>query len=138
MLPPSIYELLPGSYLLIGSSIISSSNNPLVVIAGCLFFSSGSWIWIWILRSNNRRVDKEVKYYMLIFRHFYLPDTLYELLPFINIFTGLLLIRLQIHPVVAIAGAAFITWAFYCIIKRYLFRKNPYNTSKYKLYKPHK
>ena len=38
MLPPSIYELLPGSYLLIGSSIISSSNNPLVVIAGCLFF----------------------------------------------------------------------------------------------------
>ena len=58
MLPPSIYELLPGSYLLIGSSIISSSNNPLVVIAGCLFFSSGSWIWIWILRSNNRRVDK--------------------------------------------------------------------------------
>ena len=59
MLPPSIYELLPGSYLLIGSSIIiSSSNNPLVVIAGCLFFASGSWIWI--LRSNNRRVDKEV------------------------------------------------------------------------------
>ncbi len=136
MLPSAIYELMPGSYLLIGSSLINTSDNPLVVIAGCLFFVSGTWIWI--LRSNNRRVDKGVKYYMLIFRHFYLPDTLYELLPFINIFTGIILIRLQIHPAVAITGAVFITWAFYCIAKRYLFRKHPYNTNKYKLYKPQK
>jgi hypothetical protein len=136
MLPTSIYELLPSSYLLIGSYIVSTSTDVIVVVAGCLFFFSGALIWI--LRSTNRRVDKGVKYYMLIFRHAYLPDTLYELLPFINVFIGLVLIRTNIHPALAVAGSALISWAFYCVVQRSIFRKHPHDTSKYKSYKPSK
>ena len=83
MLSQAVYENLPASYMVTGSSLIALTQNGLCLYSGCLFFSAGSFVWV--LRSSFRRRTKPVPQKR---PWFLLPNLIYEFKPFLYILSG--------------------------------------------------
>ncbi|MDO6718365.1 hypothetical protein Q4575_03080 [Psychrosphaera sp. 1_MG-2023] len=82
ILPKTLYEILPYTYMSIGVAEIGYFKSYLTTSSGLLFFFAGALIWI--LRSNYRRFDD--------FRLFDSKSKLglYELKPFLLILLGVM------------------------------------------------
>lgn len=85
MLPNRLYEVLPYSYICLGSLSMLLLDNYVAVISGVILIVAGALVWI--LRSDHRRRDCNNH----SSRHGSLPFWLYELQPFIYATGGLLL-----------------------------------------------
>lgn len=87
MLPAFVYESLPKIYLVCGLLLLLQASSPLVLLAGSLVYLAAALVWS--MRSGNRRTD------ITIYpdKHLFLPDSLYELKPFVYGALALLLWR---------------------------------------------
>jgi hypothetical protein len=85
MLPNRVYEVLPYSYICLGTLSMSLLDNYVAVMSGVILIVAGALVWI--LRSDHRRRDLNNQ----SSRHGFLPFWLYELQPFMYVTGGLLL-----------------------------------------------
>ncbi len=88
MLPKPLYEMLPFSYLIAGSLLISISDRPLLFFSGSLFFLAGASVWI--LRSAFRRITTPFPPMSVLL---VIPEVIYESLPFAYLFIGMFLLK---------------------------------------------
>ena len=88
MLPPWLYEQLPGLYLLLSAGLVLLTHSPLLWLAAALLFGVGALIWM--MRTNYRRTD------LVIFpaKRWLQPEWYYEAQPFVWLALALLLLRL--------------------------------------------
>ncbi len=85
MLPNRVYEVLPYSYICLGTLSMLLLDHYVAVMSGVVLIVAGALVWI--LRSDHRRRDINNQ----SSRHGTLPFWLYELQPFIYATVGLLL-----------------------------------------------
>lgn len=88
MLPKPIYEMQPFGYLTSGIVLISFAQESLMLIGGILFFISGAVVLI--MRSSVRRVTSP---YPPLATLLVIPEMFYEILPFLYVLTGLLVMK---------------------------------------------
>ena len=116
MLPTLLYEMLPIMCLFLGVLLLNMAHEFLLLFSAVLFYWAGAITWM--MRSEYRRTDDQniIAHTLLFF-----PELLYEILPFINLFIGIILLRnTQLYLV--IAGTILILWALYYATKRYVYR----------------
>lgn len=114
MLPKPIYEVMPIAYLVVGSALVVGSEHDLLFIAGCALFVAGSMIAF--LRSEFRRLDDHnTPLHKLIF----LPEYLYEMLPFAYLLVSLLLIRYADSRISHVVAAILVSYGFIRLYQRY-------------------
>lgn len=122
MLPKPLYESLPYFCLVFGAMNIIFPTDLLQAISGGILYSSGSAIWI--MRSQNRRVDAtrtplKPHRYLPWHEASVLPEPLYEALPFIYILTGILLQRHTEANALHYTGCAAFTLGLGLLITRH-------------------
>ncbi|WP_394200129.1 hypothetical protein [Shewanella waksmanii] len=117
MIAKSIYEVLPYSYLTLGGSSMLVLENTFAVIAALVIFMMGARVYN--LRSKNRRTDPVRKR-----KSRGLPESLYDLLPFIYLCTAFLLFRFYPQGAGPILGICLLTYSFYILLRRISYRQH--------------
>jgi len=132
MLPTLLYEMLPIMCLFFGVLLLNMAHELLLLFSAVLFYWAGAITWM--MRSEYRRTDDQN---IIVHTLLFFPELLYEMLPFINLFIGIILIRNTQLPYSTIAGTILILWALYCAAKRYVYRSHVYRPIKLRGSKPH-
>ena len=132
MLLTLLYEMLPIMCLFFGVLLLNMAHELLLLFSAVLFYWAGAITWM--MRSEYRRTDDQN---IIVHTLLFFPELLYEMLPFINLFIGIILIRNTQLPYSTIAGTILILWAFYCATKRYVYRCHVYRPIKFKNPKTH-
>lgn len=132
MLPTLLYEMLPVLCLAVGALLLNVAQEVLILFSAVLLYWAGAITWM--MRSEYRRTDNRD---IVVDTVFIFPELLYELLPFLNLFIGIILIRNTQQPAFVVAGSILILWALYCAAKRYKYRCHVYRPIKVKAFKTH-
>lgn len=119
MLPTLLYEALPLVYLIGGAAMLSSNQDPLILVSALIFYCAGAVVWV--MRSENRRTDHHA---YPAHKLFFLPERLYEFIPFIHLLIGLWLLRNNSQWLIVIFGSLLIVWALFCELKRHQSRRH--------------
>lgn len=120
MLPKPIYELMPYFYLSGGITEIYYLQSTIATVSGVLFFVAGAMIWI--LRSNHRRCDSQLSRK----RDARLPEELYEMLPFLYMLVGALLVTFSTsYLLYAIAALLFLAGLHFVVVRTVHRRTEP-------------
>jgi hypothetical protein len=121
MLPRLVYESLPLLYIVSGLFLLLITQQPLLLFAGLMLYTSGTLIWV--LRSSNRR-SRAIRYPD---KGWFQPEWLYELQPFIQIALVLLLWRQPLDLGLQLLSLPLAGWALICLQRRKQARqhKNP-------------
>ena len=132
MLPTLLYEMLPIICLFFGTLLLNMAHGFLLLFSAVLLFWAGAIMWM--MRSEYRRTDDQN---IIVHTLLFFPELLYEILPFIHLFIGIILLRNTQQPYFMIAGGMLILWALYCATKRYVYRCHVYRPIKFKDPKTH-
>jgi len=132
MLPTLLYEMLPIMCLFLGVLLLNMAHEFLLLFSAVLFYWAGAITWM--MRSEYRRTDDQN---VIVHTLLFFPELLYEILPFINLFIGIILLRNTQQLYLAIAGTILILWALYCATQRYVYRCHVYRPIKFKDPKTH-
>lgn len=132
MLPILLYEMLPIICLFFGTLLLNMAHGFLLLFSAVLLFWAGAIMWM--MRSEYRRTDDQN---VIVHTLLFFPELFYEILPFINLFIGIILLRNTQQLYFIIAGTILILWAFYCATKRYVYRCYVYRPIKFKNPKTH-
>lgn len=116
MIPLVIYEALPAVYLTLGIVLLSFAELPLLLFSASVFYFVGATIWI--MRSAYRRTDTG----SIPQKRWILPDLLYEIKPFLHIFTGTIMVHYLSEPL-TVAGFCLIFLAVKHLSQRQANRK---------------
>lgn len=116
MIPVIIYEALPAMYLILGISLLSFAELPMLLFSACLFYFAGAAIWI--MRSAYRRTDEA----SIPRKKWIQPDLLYEFMPFLQLFSGTAMIRCFMVPLV-LPGFLLVFLAIKHLLQRHTNRK---------------
>jgi hypothetical protein len=112
MLPRLIYESLPLLYIVSGLFLLLITQQPLLLFAGLMLYTSGTLVWV--LRSSNRR-SGAIQYPI---KSWFQPEWLYELQPFIQIALVLLLWRQPLDLGLQLLSLPLASWALICLQRR--------------------
>lgn len=88
MLPTLLYEMLPIMCLFLGVLLLNMAHEFLFLFSAVLFYWAGAITWM--MRSEYRRTDDQN---IIVHTLLFFPELLYEILPFINLFIGIILLR---------------------------------------------
>ncbi|QYK00624.1 hypothetical protein [Shewanella psychrotolerans] len=117
MITRSIYEVLPTSYLILGSSTIALNQEAIAVSLALVVFILGAKIYN--MRSQNRRTDPSKKR-----KHGMLPLAIYNFVPFIYILSSMLVFRFANSALVSSIGIALLCYALYILMQRASYRRH--------------
>ncbi|MCL1141448.1 hypothetical protein [Shewanella gaetbuli] len=117
MLIKPIYELLPFTYIAIGSASLLVLQQEYAIAAAVFVYVFGARIYN--LRSQNRRTDQKRKRKEGIW-----PEWLYGYLPFIYILSAVLLYRYDPKESSSLFAICLLTFGAYLIIRRSSYRKH--------------
>lgn len=117
MISRTIYEVLPTSYLILGSSTILLRHETVALMLAVLIFFLGARLYN--MRSQNRRSDPARKRQRGV-----LPFALYNLMPFIFLLSATFLFRFTQSSAMNIIAIALVSYATYILIQRSNYRKH--------------
>ncbi|GGB59965.1 hypothetical protein K8B83_18065 [Shewanella inventionis] len=119
MLIKPIYELLPYSYMIVGTASIFLLEPSYALAASIVVYLYGAHIYN--LRSKNRRTDPKRKR-----KAGALPETLYGLMPFIYVFSALSLYRFYPKDSSTLFALCLATYGAYLFMRRSSYRHHKY------------
>ncbi|GGP40384.1 hypothetical protein [Shewanella saliphila] len=119
MLIKPVYELLPFSYMLVGSVSIFLLEPSYALIASIVVYLYGAHIYN--LRSKNRRTDPKRKR-----KSGGMPDMLYGLMPFLYVLTAVSLYRFYPRDSSTLFALCLITYGGYLFLRRSSYRHHKY------------
>lgn len=117
MLAKPVYEVLPFGYMVLGSLSFMLLEPDYALLAGFIVFVLGAKIYN--LRSQNRRTDPLKRR-----KSGYMPKTIYDLLPFIYLFSALTIFKFfpkNLYPLLAII---LLSYSFYILVRRAIYRRH--------------
>ncbi|MBR9726671.1 hypothetical protein ACFOD0_07250 [Shewanella intestini] len=124
MLAKPLYEILPLTYLSVGSIGIISAQPIYALFSAVTVFLYGAYIYN--QRSINRRTDPKRKR-----KKGFIPEFLYGQLPFLFILSAGLLNRLYPKDSSILFGIFLFTFGLYLLLRRSSFRQHKYPISSY-------
>ncbi|WP_330148887.1 hypothetical protein [Shewanella xiamenensis] len=122
MLAKPVYEVLPFGYMILGCLSFMLLEPDYVLIAALVVFVLGARIYN--LRSQNRRTDPVKRR-----KSGYLPKTIYDLLPFIYLFSALAIFKFfpkNLYPLLAIM---LLSYSFHILVRRSIHRRHKIPTT---------
>ncbi|MCS6207557.1 hypothetical protein [Shewanella baltica] len=117
MLTKPLYEILPFGYMALGSSSFIALDINYALVAATVVFVLGARIYV--MRSQNRRTDSARRR-----KSGYLPEMIYNFLPFIYLITALAIFKFlpkDLYPIVAIC---LLSYGLYILVRRSLYRRH--------------
>ncbi|MBB1440674.1 hypothetical protein H5202_18775 [Shewanella sp. SG41-4] len=115
MLIKPLYELLPFTYMVVGSVSIFLLEPSYALIASIVVYFYGAHIYN--LRSKNRRTDPKRKR-----KAGYIPETIYGLLPFIYVLSAVSLYRFYPRDSSTLFALCLTTYGSYLFLRRLSYR----------------
>ncbi|WP_350432779.1 hypothetical protein ABIS04_04955 [Shewanella sp. H8] len=110
-----LYELLPFTYMIVGSMSIFLLEPNFAVIASIVVYLYGAHIYN--LRSKNRRTDLKRKR-----KSGLIPETLYGLLPFIYVLTAVGIYRYYPRDSSTLFALCLTSYGLYLFLRRLSYR----------------
>ncbi|VEF25147.1 Uncharacterised protein [Shewanella baltica] len=117
MLTKPLYEILPFGYMALGSSSFIALDIDYALVAATVVFVLGARIYV--MRSQNRRTDSARRR-----KSGYLPEMIYNFLPFIYLIAALAIFKFlpkDLYPIVAIC---LLSYGLYILVRRSLYRRH--------------
>ncbi|WP_210397410.1 hypothetical protein [Motiliproteus sediminis] len=114
MLPKGLYELLPYLYMLCGGWAIIEYGGVAILLGTALFLYGA---WVWSIRSDRRRRSEKLR--NRASSSPYWNETLYELMPFGYILSGVYMLVLLPHQVRFISGPLMIGTGMLLVLIRF-------------------
>lgn len=117
MLTKPLYEILPFGYMALGSSSFIALDINYALVAATVVFVLGARIYV--MRSQNRRTDSVRRR-----KPGYLPEMIYNFLPFIYLIAALAIFKFlpkDLYPIVAIC---LLSYGLYILVRRSLYRRH--------------
>ena len=117
MLTKPLYEILPFGYMALGSSSFIALDINYALVAATVVFVLGARIYV--MRSQNRRTDSARRR-----KSSYLPEMIYNFLPFIYLIAALAIFKFlpkDLYPIVAIC---LLSYGLYILVRRSLYRRH--------------
>ncbi|ABN60743.1 hypothetical protein RJP56_07250 [Shewanella baltica] len=117
MLTKPLYEILPFGYMALGSSSFIALDINYALVAATVVFVLGARIYV--MRSQNRRTDSARRR-----KSGYLPEMIYNFLPFIYLIAALAIFKFlpkDLYPIVAIC---LLSYGLYILVRRSLYRRH--------------
>ncbi|MGI2132032.1 hypothetical protein ACRN93_12020 [Shewanella baltica] len=117
MLTKPLYEILPFGYMALGSSSFIALDINYALVAATVVFVLGARIYV--MRSQNRRTDSARRR-----KSGYLPEMIYNFLPFIYLIAALAIFKFlpkDHYPIVAIC---LLSYGLYILVRRSLYRRH--------------
>lgn len=117
MLTKPLYEILPFGYMALGSSSFIALDINYALVAATVVFVLGARIYV--MRSQNRRTDSARRR-----KSGYLPEMIYNFLPFIYLIAALAIFKFlpkNLYPIVAIC---LLSYGLYILVRRSLYRRH--------------
>ncbi|AVI64647.1 hypothetical protein KFE26_06985 [Shewanella sp. M16] len=117
MLTKPLYEILPFGYMALGSSSFIALDISYALIAATVVFVLGARIYV--MRSQNRRTDSAKRR-----KSGYLPEIIYNFLPFIYLLAALAIFKFlpkDLYPILAIC---LLSYGLYILVRRSLYRRH--------------
>ncbi|AEG12297.1 hypothetical protein Sbal183_1241 [Shewanella baltica OS183] len=117
MLTKPLYEILPFGYMALGSSSFIALDINYALVAATVVFVLGARIYV--MRSQNRRTDSVRRR-----KSGYLPEMIYNFLPFIYLIAALAIFKFlpkDLYPIVAIC---LLSYGLYILVRRSLYRRH--------------
>jgi len=117
MLTKPLYEILPFGYMALGSSSFIALDINYALIAATVVFVLGARIYV--MRSQNRRTDSAKRR-----KSGYLPEIIYNFLPFIYLLAALAIFKFlpkDLYPILAIG---LLSYGLYILVRRSLYRRH--------------
>ncbi|ABX48477.1 hypothetical protein Sbal625DRAFT_1401 [Shewanella baltica OS625] len=117
MLTKPLYEILPFGYMALGSSSFIALDINYALVAATVVFVLGARIYV--MRSQNRRTDSARRR-----KPGYLPEMIYNFLPFIYLIAALAIFKFlpkDLYPILAIC---LLSYGLYILVRRSLYRRH--------------
>ncbi|MDT3278898.1 hypothetical protein [Shewanella scandinavica] len=117
MLTKPLYEILPFGYMALGSSSFIALDINYALAAATVVFVLGARIYV--MRSQNRRTDSVRRR-----KSGYLPEMIYNFLPFIYLIAALAIFKFlpkDLYPILAIC---LLSYGLYILVRRSLYRRH--------------
>ncbi|MCS6205506.1 hypothetical protein ACRN97_07600 [Shewanella baltica] len=117
MLTKPLYEILPFGYMALGSSSFIALDINYALVAATVVFVLGARIYV--MRSQNRRTDSARRR-----KSGYLPEMIYNFLPFIYLIAALAIFKFfpkDLYPILAIC---LLSYGLYILVRRSLYRRH--------------
>lgn len=117
MLTKPFYEILPFGYMALGSSSFIALDINYALVAATVVFVLGARIYV--MRSQNRRTDSVRRR-----KSGYLPEMIYNFLPFIYLIAALAIFKFlpkDLYPILAIC---LLSYGLYILVRRSLYRRH--------------
>ncbi|MCI2962003.1 MULTISPECIES: hypothetical protein [Shewanella] len=117
MLTKPLYEILPFGYMALGSSSFIALDIDYALVAATVVFVLGARIYV--MRSQNRRTDSVRRR-----KSGYLPEMIYNFLPFIYLIAALAIFKFlpkDLYPILAIC---LLSYGLYILVRRSLYRRH--------------
>ncbi|AUD61242.1 hypothetical protein Q4Q54_15240 [Shewanella sp. SP2S2-4] len=117
MLTKPLYEILPFGYMALGSSSFIALDINYALVAATVVFVLGARIYV--MRSQNRRTDSVRRR-----KSGYLPEMIYNFLPFIYLIAALAIFKFlpkDLYPILAIC---LLSYGLYILVRRSLYRRH--------------
>ena len=117
MLTKPLYEILPFGYMALGSSSFIALDINYALVAATVVFVLGARIYV--MRSQNRRTDSARRR-----KSGYLPEMIYNFLPFIYLIAALAIFKFlpkDLYPIVAIC---LLSYGLHILVRRSLYRRH--------------
>ncbi|MEI8600517.1 hypothetical protein P4S55_05090 [Shewanella sp. PP-Sp27a-2] len=117
MLTKPLYEILPFGYMALGSSSFIALDINYALVAATIVFVLGARIYV--MRSQNRRTDSVRRR-----KSGYLPEMIYNFLPFIYLIAALAIFKFlpkDLYPILAIC---LLSYGLYILVRRSLYRRH--------------
>ncbi|MGI2168997.1 hypothetical protein ACROAE_02155 [Shewanella sp. MF05960] len=122
MLIKPVYELLPYSYMIVGTVSLFLLEPSYALVASIVVYLYGAHVYN--LRSKNRRTDPKRKR-----KPGAVPETLYGLMPFIYVFSALSLYRFYPRDSSTLFALCLVTYGVYLMMRRSSYRHHKYPKS---------
>ena len=117
MLTKPLYEILPFGYMALGSSSFIALDINSALVAATVVFVLGARIYV--MRSQNRRTDSARRR-----KSGYLPEMIYNFLPFIYLIAALAIFKFLSKDLYPILAICLLSYGLYILVRRSLYRRH--------------
>ena len=117
MLTKPLYEILPFGYMALGSSSFIALDINYALVAATVVFVLGARIYV--MRSQNRRTDSARRR-----KSGYLPEMIYNFLPFIYLIAALAIFKFLSKDLYPILAICLLSYGLYILVRRSLYRRH--------------
>ena len=117
MLTKPLYEILPFGYMALGSSSFIALDINYALVAATVVFVLGARIYV--MRSQNRRTDSARRR-----KSGYLPEMIYNFLPFIYLIAALAIFKFLPKDLYPIEAICLLSYGLYILVRRSLYRRH--------------